>query len=100
KIPTNFELMTGNERYEYIARLQGKDPWEDLQPIVLTARGTPKNPIVIKGQDPERYIACTGFPADSHEAIWLTIRDHGKRFDRCPHCGNVFKYNQEHAHHH
>ncbi|KAI8588100.1 cytochrome c oxidase subunit VB-domain-containing protein [Geranomyces variabilis] len=100
QIPTNYELMTGNERYEYMQRLQGKEPWEDLHPIVLTARGTTKNPIVVKGIDPERYIACTGFPADSHEAIWLTIRDHGKKFDRCPHCGNVFKYDRDHSHHH
>ncbi|KAI8825627.1 cytochrome c oxidase subunit VB-domain-containing protein [Fimicolochytrium jonesii] len=101
QIPTNHELMTGNERYEYLARLAGKEPWEEMQPIYLTARGTTANPIVIKGADPERYIACTGFPADSHEAIWLTIRDHGKKkADRCPHCGNVFKYDQEHSHGH
>lgn len=57
--------MAGNERYEYMQRLAGKEPWEDLQPVVLTARGTTKNPIVIKGADPERYIACTGNGASS-----------------------------------
>ncbi|KAI9097195.1 cytochrome c oxidase, partial [Phlyctochytrium arcticum] len=100
EIATNYELTTGNERYELMSLLEGKEPWEDLKPIVMSTRGTVKNPTVIRGVDPERYIACTGYPADSHEAVWLTVRDHGpKRADRCPHCGNVYKYNQEHAHH-
>lgn len=34
-----------------------------------------------------------GFPADTHDVVFLTL--HGKRpFDRCPNCGNVYKYNQ------
>ncbi|KAI9015095.1 cytochrome c oxidase subunit VB-domain-containing protein [Gaertneriomyces semiglobifer] len=100
QIPTDWEVATGAERYELLKRLAGEEPWEDLQPVYLAQRPTKKNPAVITGVDPERYIACTGFPADSHEAIWLTIRDHGKeRVDRCPHCGNAFKYEQEHAHH-
>ncbi|TPX71860.1 hypothetical protein SpCBS45565_g00866 [Spizellomyces sp. 'palustris'] len=98
QIPTNWELIAGDERYEYLQRLAGKEPWEDLKPVVMSTRGTVANPTIIKGSDPERYIACTGYPADSHEAIWLTIRDHGRN-DRCPHCGNVFKYQREHAHH-
>ncbi|TPX38979.1 hypothetical protein SeMB42_g06533 [Synchytrium endobioticum] len=98
EVATNWELATGNERYEYLAKLAGQDPWEDLHPIVQTQMGTKSNPVVVKGVDPERYIGCTGFPADSHEVVWLTVRP-GKHFDRCPHCGNVFKYIQEHAHH-
>ncbi|KAI8924894.1 cytochrome c oxidase subunit VB-domain-containing protein [Entophlyctis helioformis] len=99
QVPTNYELAAGLERYEYLKTLKGEDPWEDMHPIVLTKKGTAKEPIVVRGVDPERYVGCTGFPADSHEAVWLTVRPHGK-VDRCPHCGNVFKYIREEDHHH
>jgi len=89
-----YELITGAERYEYLAQLAGKDPWEDMHPIYLNkGRPTVKNPVVIKGIDLVRYIGCTGYPADSHEPIWLTI--HPEINNRCPHCGNVFKYEME-----
>ncbi|TPX35979.1 hypothetical protein SmJEL517_g01839 [Synchytrium microbalum] len=60
EVATNWELATGTERYEYMARLAGQDPWEDLHPIVQTSMGTKANPVVVKGVDPERYIGCTG----------------------------------------
>ena len=60
QIPTNYELATGAERYEYLKLLRGEDPWEDMQPIVITGKGTPQNPIVVSGVDPERYVGCTG----------------------------------------
>lgn len=60
QIATNFDVATGNERYEYLAELEGKDPWEDLHPIYLTSKPTIANPVVIKGVDPVRYIGCTG----------------------------------------
>ncbi|KAJ3310902.1 Cytochrome c oxidase subunit 4 [Blyttiomyces sp. JEL0837] len=99
EIAKNWELATGNERYEFLKKLEGKEPWEGMQPIVLTSKPTTKNPVVLRGDDPEQYIGCTGFPAESHETVWLTVRPH-KGFDRCPHCGNVFKYIQNEAHHH
>jgi cytochrome c oxidase subunit 5b len=40
-----------------------------------------------------------GFPADSHETVFLTLN--GKHpYDRCPECGNVFKYTQYQEEHH
>ncbi len=60
QIATNWELATGAERAEYLAKLAGQDPWEDLHPITLTEPGTTANPIIVKGVDPERYIGCTG----------------------------------------
>ncbi|KAJ3052545.1 Cytochrome c oxidase subunit 4 [Rhizophlyctis rosea] len=98
QIPTNWELASGKERYEYLHRLAGTDPFPDMTPIYLDSRPTTKSPYIIRGSDPERYVGCTGFPADSHEVVWLTVREH-KGFDRCPHCGNVFKYEREHHHH-
>ncbi|KAJ3255924.1 Cytochrome c oxidase subunit 4 [Boothiomyces macroporosus] len=91
-VATDYEIATGLERYELLKGLKGEDPWEDLHPIEITALGTTKKPIEVKGTDVERYIGCTGFPADSHPPIFLTLRDYGgKHFDRCPDCGNVFK---------
>ncbi|KAI9205360.1 cytochrome c oxidase subunit VB-domain-containing protein [Polychytrium aggregatum] len=98
-ISTNYEVATGAHRYEYLTYLKGEEPWEDMHPIYLEKAGTVKEPIVLRGVDPVRYIACTGFPAESHEAVWLTLNPQHKH-DRCPHCGNVFKYEQEHDDHH
>ena len=99
-IPTDYELASGSERFEYLKRLEGQDPWKDLHPITLTSKPTVKNPYVIRGIDAERYIGCTGspsnqgYPANSHEPVYLTIRPGD--LDKCPHCGNVFKYELEH----
>ncbi|RKO97625.1 hypothetical protein CXG81DRAFT_9495, partial [Caulochytrium protostelioides] len=101
QIATNWEIATGAERYEYLKKLSKEEPWEDLVPVVLTKPGTKEDPIVFKGVDPERYVGCTGFPAGSHEVVWLTVRPHRRGNDRCPHCGNHFRYELEaDAHHH
>ena len=60
QVATNWELATGAERYEYLKKLKGEDPWEDLNPIILNEPGTLKKPIIVSGVDPERYIGCTG----------------------------------------
>ncbi len=59
-IPTNYEIAVGVERYEYLKRLRGEDPWEYDQPISISKLGTVKEPIVVKGVDSEFYTACTG----------------------------------------
>ncbi|KAI8622480.1 hypothetical protein BC830DRAFT_568569 [Chytriomyces sp. MP71] len=97
QIAHNWEIATGNERYEYVKRVEGEEPWPEMQPYVLTAKPTAANPFIVHGSDPERYVGCTGFPADTHETVWLTLREH-RGIDRCPHCGNAFKYQQEHHH--
>ncbi|KAJ3070559.1 Cytochrome c oxidase subunit 4 [Podochytrium sp. JEL0797] len=99
QIAHNWEIATGNERYEYVKKLAGEEPWEDMQPYVMTSKPTAQNPFIVRGQDPEKYVGCTGFPADTHEAVWLTLRPH-RGVDRCPHCGSAFKYEQAEAHHH
>jgi len=37
--------------------------------------GTLEDPIIVKSQGDEQYAGCTGYPADSHVTIWLTVRD-------------------------
>jgi len=104
-VATDYEVASGLERYELLKKLRGEDPWDDLHPIKITEKGTVKTPIVVKGVDDERYIGCTGFPADSHTITFLTLRPGS--LDRCSVCGNVFKvshflikYIQEKEEHH
>ncbi|KAI9345297.1 hypothetical protein BDR26DRAFT_800574 [Obelidium mucronatum] len=88
QIAHNWEISSGNERYEYIKKLEGEEPWEDMQPYIVTAKPTAQNPFIVHGSDPEKYLGCTGFPADTHETVWLTLRPHNG-VDRCPHCGKL-----------
>lgn len=60
EIATNYEVATGTERYEYLKKLAGEEPWAELKPIHLTSRPTKKDPFVLHGSDPVRYIGCTG----------------------------------------
>jgi len=65
--------------------------------------GTLDDPIVVKSFGDEQYIGCTGFPADTHNVIWLTTsRD--RPVERCPECGSAYKLDyvgpQEDAHGH
>ena len=57
----------------------------------MTHYGTKQNPIVIKTVDPDRLVGCTGYPADSHNVVWLQVT-HEHDVDRCPECGCVYKY--------
>jgi cytochrome c oxidase subunit 5b len=35
--------------------------------------GTLDNPIIVRSFGDEQYAGCTGYPADSHVTIWLTV---------------------------
>ncbi|CAG8485686.1 2020_t:CDS:2 [Paraglomus brasilianum] len=88
-IPTDLEQATGLERAEILAKIEGQE-FFDMKPLLLTHLGTKSNPILVKSVDPERYVGCTGYPADTHEMIWLKLeKEH--EFDRCPECGGVYK---------
>lgn len=39
--------------------------------------GTLDNPIVVRSFGDEQYAGCTGYPADSHVTIWLTVSSPG-----------------------
>ncbi len=61
------------------------------------------NPITVNSAGNEQYIGCTGYPADSHGVLWLTLtRDEPKT--RCMECGSVYEMHyigpQEDAHGH
>ncbi|KAK9719536.1 Cytochrome c oxidase subunit 4 [Basidiobolus ranarum] len=89
-IPTDLEQATGLERFEILAKMEGKE-FFDLEPLTLTHYGTKQNPILVKTCDDFRFIGCSGFPSDTHENIWITV-EKGHDIDRCPECGCVYKY--------
>ncbi|CAG8956388.1 hypothetical protein HYFRA_00003771 [Hymenoscyphus fraxineus] len=88
-IPTDLEQATGLERLEILGKMQGVDIF-DMAPLDASRKGTMDNPIAVKSFGDEQYAGCTGYPADSHVVIWLTMsRD--RPIERCPECGSVYK---------
>lgn len=88
-VPTDLEQATGLERLEILGKMQGIDIF-DMKPLDASRKGTLDNPIIVKSFGDEQYAGCTGYPADSHVTIWLTMsRD--RPVERCPECGNVLK---------
>ncbi|KAL1934663.1 hypothetical protein VTP01DRAFT_6845 [Rhizomucor pusillus] len=101
EVPTDLQQATGLEREELLAKLEGRELF-DMEPLNMTHLGTKSNPIVVKSYDAIRFVGCTGYPAESHDTIWLTL-DKSHEFDRCPECGSVYKMDfvgSEDAHHH
>ncbi|KAI5851705.1 cytochrome c oxidase subunit VB [Morchella snyderi] len=102
-IPTDFEQATGLERLEILGKMEGVDVF-DMKPLDASRRGTMENPIVVQSFGEERYLGCTGYPADSHNTIWLTVSK-DRPIERCPECGGVYKMEYvgaeaSHDHHH
>jgi cytochrome c oxidase subunit 5b len=95
-VPTDLEQATGLERLEILGKMQGIDIF-DMKPLDASRKGTAKplhiwcthclgksiadlrdtgtldNPIIVKSFGEEQYAGCTGYPADSHVTIWLTV---------------------------
>jgi cytochrome c oxidase subunit 5b len=57
---------------------------------MLTDAGTMKEPITVNAAGNEQYVGCTGYPADSHGVLWITLtREEPK--SRCMECGSVYE---------
>ncbi|KAI8932277.1 hypothetical protein NX059_010475 [Plenodomus lindquistii] len=88
-VPTDIEHATGLERLEILGKMQGVDVF-DMRPLDASRLGTMEDPIVVNSAGNEQYVGCTGFPADSHNVLWITLeRDHPK--SRCMECGSVYE---------
>ncbi|KAL3423318.1 cytochrome c oxidase subunit Vb [Phlyctema vagabunda] len=88
-VPTDLEQATGLERFEILGKMQGIDVF-DMRPLDASRKGTLEDPITVKSFGDEQHAGCTGYPADSHVTIWLTMsRD--RPIERCPECGGVYK---------
>ncbi|KAI9704912.1 MAG: Cytochrome c oxidase subunit 4 [Candelina mexicana] len=88
-VPTDLDQATGLERLEILGKMQGIDVF-DMKPLDASRKGTLDNPIVVRSFGDEQYAGCTGYPADSHVTIWLTM-SRARPVERCPECGNVLK---------
>ncbi|RKF63624.1 Cytochrome c oxidase subunit 4, mitochondrial [Erysiphe neolycopersici] len=92
-IPSDLDQATGLERLEILGKMQGIDIF-DLKPLDASRLGyilgTMDDPIIVKSAGEENYAGCTGFPADSHNVIWLTV-SRSRPIERCPECGSVYK---------
>ncbi|KAF7450593.1 cytochrome c oxidase polypeptide IV mitochondrial precursor [Pyrenophora tritici-repentis] len=101
-VPTDAEQATGLERLEILGKMQGIDIF-DMRPLDASRLGTMEDPITVNAAGDEQYVGCTGFPADSHNVLWITLtRDEPK--SRCMECGSVYEMHyvgpQEDAHGH
>lgn len=61
------------ERLEILGKMEGVDIF-DMSPLDASRKGTMKDPILVRSAGEEQYSGCTGFPADSHPVVWLTVR--------------------------
>jgi len=101
KQPSSFEIATGIDRLELLAKLEGIDMF-DLNPLVQDRKGTPDDPVVIDSFDRVRYVGCTGFPAGSQETNWLKVEQGKIARDWESGCCYTLNYlgPEEDAHHH
>ena len=71
-MPTDLEQATGIERLEILGKMEGVDIF-DMRPLDASRKGTMENPIPVRSAGEEQYAGCTGYPADSHNVIWLGV---------------------------
>ncbi|KAI4130135.1 MAG: hypothetical protein LQ338_001910 [Usnochroma carphineum] len=88
-VPTDLEQATGLERFEILGKMQGIDVF-DMKPLDASRLGTLKDPIMVKAFGDEQYCGCTGFPADSHNVLWITL-SRAHPLNRCKECGSCYK---------
>ncbi|OLL25653.1 Cytochrome c oxidase subunit 4, mitochondrial [Neolecta irregularis DAH-3] len=89
-VPTNIEQATGLERAELLGKLHGVDIF-NMKPLEVNRLGTMKDPIPVDSFYKRRFVGCTGYPVDSHDTLWLDVRE--EQVGRCPECGCVYNLN-------
>ncbi|KAK9368331.1 cytochrome c oxidase subunit VB-domain-containing protein [Lipomyces kononenkoae] len=90
QIPSDFEQATGLERLELLGNMAGIDIW-DLELLPSHRTGTIADPIIVDSPTEQKYIGCTGSPADSHEIEWINAAIYEPA--RCLECGSVYQLN-------
>ncbi|KAF2737709.1 COX5B-domain-containing protein [Polyplosphaeria fusca] len=88
-VPTDYEQATGLERLEILGKMQGVDVF-DMRPLDASRVGTLEDPIVVNTAGEEQYVGCTGYPADSHNVLWITLTRE-EPVARCMECGSAYK---------
>ncbi|EHL02530.1 putative Cytochrome c oxidase subunit 4, mitochondrial [Glarea lozoyensis 74030] len=95
-VPSDLDQATGLERLEILGKMQGVDIF-DMKPLDASRKGTLDNPIIVKSFGDEQYAGCTGYPADSHVTIWLTMDYVGPQDD--PHAHDDHGHGHGDGHH-
>ncbi|KZT51993.1 COX5B-domain-containing protein [Calocera cornea HHB12733] len=91
QVPTDVDQATGLERLQLLGQIEGIDVF-DQGPLEVTRMGTMADPIQVQTLTEERIVGCTGFPADSHDTIWMAANTTVQSgIARCPECGCVYK---------
>ncbi|KAK9494902.1 cytochrome c oxidase subunit VB-domain-containing protein [Lipomyces doorenjongii] len=90
EIPSDFEQATGLERLELLSNMAGIDIW-DLEPLPSHRTGTIEDPLIVDSPTEQKYLGCTGSPADTHEIEWLNATIYEPA--RCLECGSVYQLN-------
>lgn len=80
------QQATGIERFELMGKVQGVDVF-DMKPLEADRIGTLADPIEVLSYYPVRQVGCTGFPADSHDTLWIDVTAE-KKHARCTECGS------------
>lgn len=80
------QQATGIERFELMGKVQGIDVF-DMKPLEADRIGTLADPIEVFSYYPVRQVGCTGFPADSHDTLWIDVTAE-KKHARCSECGS------------
>ncbi|KAK9332498.1 cytochrome c oxidase subunit VB-domain-containing protein [Lipomyces starkeyi] len=90
QIPSDFEQATGLERLELLSNMAGIDIW-DLEPLPSHRTGTIEDPLIVDSPTEQKFLGCTGSPADTHEIEWLNATIYEPA--RCLECGSVYQLN-------
>src|SRR5262249_17371514 len=93
---TDYEQAAGRARLEYLSKMSGR-PLYLMQPLNIDHYGTPDRPIMVDSVEGERIVGCTGFPKDSHEPLWMWVRQSDRTKGpptRCPEGGQAFEINK------
>lgn len=80
------QQATGIERFELMGKVEGIDVF-DMKPLQADRIGTIAEPIEVLSYYPVRQVGCTGFPADSHDTLWIDVTA-DKKNCRCSECGS------------
>ncbi|KZP00481.1 COX5B-domain-containing protein [Calocera viscosa TUFC12733] len=89
QVPTDVDQATGLERLQMLGQIEGIDVF-DQSPLEMTRMGTMADPVLVDTLSDERIVGCTGFPADSHDTLWLAASIQAGKA-RCPECGCVYQ---------
>lgn len=89
-IPTDLDQVTGLERAELLAEMEGRDIFDKAP---LGPYGTKENPAIVESIYDQRLMGCVGGDADGeHELRWLLVQKGAQ--STCPECAQVFELKQ------